>query len=76
MSFARRLQKELAEIREADLPYFTNIQVDESNILVWRALLVPNNQPYNKGAFLVEFNFPPEYPFKPPQVNVERGLWF
>jgi ubiquitin-conjugating enzyme E2 L3 len=73
MSSSRRLQKELAEIKAADLPYFTNIQVDESNILVWRGLLVPNSPPYNKGAFILEINFPPEYPFKPPQVNIERS---
>ncbi|XP_054285365.1 ubiquitin-conjugating enzyme E2 L3-like [Macrosteles quadrilineatus] len=75
MSFARRLHKELAELRDADLPYFTNIQVDDANVLVWRGLLVPKDQPYNKGAFIVEFNFPPEYPFKPPQVTFKTKIY-
>jgi ubiquitin-protein ligase len=43
--------------------------VDESNLLVWQGLLVPENPPYNKGAFLIDIIFPAEYPFKPPKVR-------
>lgn len=45
-----------------------DIQVDEQNILLWTLLIVPENPPYNKGAFRVEIQFPPEYPFKPPKM--------
>jgi hypothetical protein len=49
-------------------------QVDESNLLVWQGLLVPENPPYNKGAFLIDIIFPAEYPFKPPKVREHLSL--
>lgn len=69
MAATRRLNKELADIRKADDKVFTDIQVDDHNVLRWQGLLVPDNPPYNKGAFRVEINFPPEYPFKPPKLT-------
>jgi len=50
-------------------------QVDESNLLVWQGLLVPDKAPYNKGAFLIDLVFPPEYPFKPPKVSFRTKIY-
>lgn len=75
MSFPRRLHKELQDMRKSEMPYFTNIQVDESNILIWLGLIVPSSQPYNKGAFLLELVFPAEYPFKPPKVTFKTKIY-
>ncbi len=58
MAATRRLQKELAELRDSDLKSFRNIIVDEQNILSWQGLIVPDNVPYNKGAFKIEINYP------------------
>ena len=59
MSASRRLQKELADLRESGIQKsFRNIVVDEQNILNWQGLIVPDNVPYNKGAFKIEINFP------------------
>jgi ubiquitin-conjugating enzyme E2 L3 len=58
MSATRRLQKELADLKESGLKSFRNIVVDEQNILNWQGLIVPDNVPYNKGAFKIEINFP------------------
>merc|ERR1712212_966329 len=69
MAATRRLQKELADIRKSGIKSFREIQVDESNILTWQGLIVPENPPYNKGAFKIEVNFPAEYPFKPPSTS-------
>lgn len=69
MSATRRLTKELQELRDADMHCFKNIEVDETNILVWQGLILPDNEPYNKGAFRVELTFPAEYPFRPPKVS-------
>lgn len=30
--------------------------------------MIPDREPYNKGAFKISIDFPPEYPFKPPKV--------
>lgn len=75
MSATRRLTRELAEIRQANLNCFTDIKVDESNILSWQGLIVPGNPPYDKGAFRVELNFPAEYPFKPPRVTFRTKIY-
>ena len=48
MAATRRLQKELGEIRSSANKSFRDVQVDESNLLVWQGLLVPEKSPYNK----------------------------
>lgn len=75
MAATRRLQKELGDLRKSDVKYFRNIQVDESNILLWQGLIVPDQPPYNKGAFKIEITFPAEYPFKPPKVNFKTKIY-
>ena len=51
MAATRRLQKELAEIRGSANKSFRDVQVDETNLLVWQGLLVPEKAPYNKVKF-------------------------
>jgi len=69
MAATRRLQKELSDIRKSDTQkIFRDINVDETNILQWSGLIVPEEAPYNKGAFKIKIDFPAEYPFKPPKI--------
>jgi len=75
MAATRRLQKELQDIRKAGLKYFRDIHVDEQNILTWQGLIVPENAPFNKGAFRIEINFPAEYPFKPPKITFRTKIY-
>lgn len=75
MAATRRLQKELGDIRQAGLKSFRDIVVDESNILQWQGLLVPDSPPYNKGAFRIEIVFPAEYPFKPPKISFKTKIY-
>lgn len=75
MAATRRLQKELQDIRKAGLKCFRDIRVDEENILQWQGLLVPDNAPYNKGAFKIEIQFPAEYPFKPPKLAFKTKIY-
>ncbi|KAI2660227.1 Ubiquitin-conjugating enzyme E2 L3 [Labeo rohita] len=75
MAASRRLHKELDEIRKSGMKNFRNIQVDESNILTWQGLIVPDNPPYDKGAFRIEITFPAEYPFKPPKITFKTKIY-
>ncbi|GAV08802.1 hypothetical protein RvY_18443-2 [Ramazzottius varieornatus] len=75
MAATRRLTKELADIQSASSKTFREIKADESNILQWQGLLVPEAAPYNKGAFRIEINFPAEYPFKPPKINFRTKIY-
>ncbi|XP_019716447.1 ubiquitin-conjugating enzyme E2 L3 [Hippocampus comes] len=75
MAASRRLSKELEEIRRSGMKNFRNIQVDESNMLSWQGLIVPDNPPYDKGAFRIEIIFPTEYPFKPPKITFKTKIY-
>jgi len=75
MAASRRLQKELGDIRKSNLKSFRDIQVDESNLLNWQGLLVPENSPYNKGAWRIDIVFPAEYPFKPPKISFRTKIY-
>uniref|UniRef100_A0A4X2LER8 E2 ubiquitin-conjugating enzyme n=1 Tax=Vombatus ursinus TaxID=29139 RepID=A0A4X2LER8_VOMUR len=75
MSASRRLMKELEEICMCGIKNFPNIQVDETNLLTWQRLIVPDNPPYNKGAFRIKINFPAKYPFKPPTITFKTKIY-
>merc|ERR1739838_1252961 len=75
MAASRRLHKELDEIRKSGMKNFRDISVDDSNILCWQGLIVPDCAPYNKGAFRIEINFPAEYPFKPPKITFKTKIY-
>lgn len=75
MAATRRLQKELADLQASSLKSFRDITVDEANILLWTGLIVPENPPYNKGAFRIEIVFPAEYPFKPPKISFKTKIY-
>jgi len=75
MAATRRLQKELSDIRKSGVRSFRDIQVDEQNMLAWQGLIVPDNSPYNKGAFRIDINFPAEYPFKPPKITFRTKIY-
>ncbi|KAJ8261469.1 hypothetical protein COCON_G00171920 [Conger conger] len=71
----KRLRKELSELQTTPMKNFRHIIVDERNILSWQGLIVPDNAPYNKGAFRIEIVFPSEYPFKPPKIMFKTKIY-
>lgn len=75
MAATRRLTKELTDIRQSENKYVREIVVDESNVLTWSCLLIPQSIPYNKGAFKIRIDFPAEYPFKPPKITFQTKIY-
>lgn len=55
-------EQELGDLRKSDVKYFRNIQVDESNILLWQGLIVPVSiacrhiQCYKKVVYLFMYS--------------------
>ena len=58
MAATRRLTRELNDLRTLDHQSFTDLEVDEENILYWQGLIVPENIPYNNGAFRIDITYP------------------
>lgn len=63
------------DLRQSGIKAFQDIVVDEKNIFHWQGLIVPENAPYNKGAFRIQIDFPPEYPFKPPKITFKTKIY-
>lgn len=66
---------ELDEIRKSGSRCFQSVQANDTNVLLWQGLLVPDHPPYDKGAFIIEISFPAEYPFKPPKVTFKTKIY-
>lgn len=57
------------EIENLDIPDADAEAVD-GNLFHWKlAIFGPEGTPYFGGTFLVDINFPNEYPFDPPKVH-------
>lgn len=74
MAATRRLAKELTDINKNPTSLY-RINSDDTNILLWKGLIIPQQEPYNKGAFKIEINFPAEYPFKPPKITFKTKIY-
>ena len=64
----KRLMKEYSELRESPSPEFTAAPMEE-NMLEWHfTLRGPSIGGFSGGRYHGRLVFPPEYPFKPPDV--------
>ncbi|KAG5179924.1 ubiquitin-conjugating enzyme/RWD-like protein [Tribonema minus] len=72
---ARRLTKELAELKRSPLDWCT-CEPQEDDILQWTATIVgPDGTPYEGGIFNISLEFPAEYPFKAPKVKFQTRIY-
>ncbi len=69
----RRIIKDLQDFHD-DPPPGIFIETDEDCIMNHIVLIVgPEGTPYEGGFFLFELVFPPDYPFKPPKVEIRTS---
>ena len=74
----KRLQRELVNINESYLIKsniislkLINDNLDNIQILLYG----PENTPYENGEYIINFNIPSTYPFKPPNVKFLTKIW-
>ncbi|XP_048216419.1 ubiquitin/ISG15-conjugating enzyme E2 L6 [Perognathus longimembris pacificus] len=75
MSACKRVAKELEDLQEALPPYLQHLSSDDANVLVWHALLLPDQPPYHLRAFRLRIDFPREYPLKPPTIKFTTKIY-
>eukprot|EP00968_Pinguiococcus_pyrenoidosus_P021913 scaffold2952_cov312-Pinguiococcus_pyrenoidosus.AAC.28 len=66
----KRLQKELRDIEAAPLDFCSFSLAEDENLFSWNVVMIgPEESPYEGGSFVVQIEFPADYPFKPPVVK-------
>lgn len=76
MACKKRILQEIKELQNNDSDNVTAGPVSEDNIFCWSATLIgPKDSPYDGGIFLLNINFPQDYPFKPPKINFQTKIF-
>jgi ubiquitin-conjugating enzyme E2 D/E len=72
----RRIQKEYKDIVKDCPPNITTGPTIDENMYDWKAsILGPEKSPYEGGLFLLDINFPSDYPFKPPKIKFTTKIY-
>lgn len=75
MASSKRIGKELADLTKEPVDGIS-VEPKEDNIYKWVARLKgPAKSPYAGGTFLVDMDFPIEYPFKSPKVKFNTRIY-
>ena len=76
MACKKRILQEIKELQNNDSDNVTAGPVSEDNIFCWSATLIgPKDSPYDGGIFLLNINFPQDYPFKPPKITFVTRIY-
>jgi len=76
MAAAKRIARELVDIKNDPPLNCSAGPVDESDMFTWEGVLFgPSDSPYTGGVFNVSIQFPIDYPFKPPRVMFTTKIY-
>merc|ERR1712154_611177 len=64
------IQKEFKDVTTSPPEWLVSCNPVGDNLQNWRAKIQgPEDSPYAEGQFVIEVDFPNDYPFKPPKVR-------
>ena len=72
----KRLEKELRDWENSKIEYLQAYLWDGFDISRWEAtILGPKDSPYEGGEFRLDIEFPTEYPFKAPKIEMTTRIY-
>jgi len=72
---AKRLGKEYAKFAGTYPDGVESLEMDESSVLMWKGVLAPTAAPYDKNKWEFQLEFPVDYPFKPPKLQMLNPIY-
>eukprot|EP00980_Cylindrotheca_fusiformis_P016798 scaffold5064_cov121-Cylindrotheca_fusiformis.AAC.12 len=73
---SKRLLKERAMLEKAPLPFCASITLLQDDIFTWEChILGPDDTPYQGGVFVLNLDFPAQYPFKAPKLKFKTKVY-
>jgi ubiquitin-conjugating enzyme E2 D/E len=76
MAAAKRIARELADLKKDPPGDCSAGPLEESDMFTWEAVLFgPPDTPYAGGVFNANIQFPLDYPFKPPRVMFTTKIY-
>ena len=72
----RFIEKLMRILYQENQPNIEDISLDEINKNILITLRGPEGSKYEDNIYEINFNFPVDYPFKPPKINLILQLTF